>query len=263
MVATPALTQAVAMSVTAKPVTAKPVHHPNALWHLIHDHCAVAAAQGDYPPAPCVEVDSANGTARGYAVLKDRVGRSQYLVLPLARITGIESPLLLRADAPNYLADAWTARRYVEAARHQSLSREQLSLVVNSYYGRTQNQLHVHVDCIRPDVHDALQRLLPAIGEHWQPLSEPLPPHGRAYTARWVSGDTLALNPFQSLAASLAAGDSMAEHSLAVVGASNASGEAGFILLSNRRQRGRHDHGNSDDLQDKSCAIAGRAPHRG
>lgn len=243
-----------ACTLPAKPPQ-KPAHDRNALWRLIHESCAPAAQQDIYPPAPCIEA-SPGGDPDGYVVFKDRAGRYQYLVLPLARITGIESPLLQKPDAPNYLADAWTARRYVEAALHQALPREAMSLVVNSLHDRSQDQLHIHVDCIRPDVHDALQRLLPGITDRWQPLSEPLPPQGGRFRARWTSGTTLSIDAFKSLAASLPGGDRMVLHSLAVVGAHRASGEPGFILLSSRYEPAQGYRGNAEALQDQACSIA-------
>lgn len=237
--------------------TAKTHHaNPDALWHLIHDLCAPAAAQGRYPPSPCIEVDAPAGSANAYAVLKDMQGRYQYLVLPLARTTGIESPTLLTPDAPNYFADAWAARLYVEAALHHAVPRDELVMVVNSIASRSQNQLHIHVDCIQPAVHDALARMLPAITEQWQPLPEPLPPHGHIYWARRVDGRGLAINPFQSLASALPSGDRMALHSLIVTGASFADGKPGFILLSGRVDRGKGDTGSGDELQDFTCSIA-------
>ena len=236
------------------------VENRNRLWALVHDGCVPAAARNRYPPFPCVEVNTAtHGGAAGYAVLKDRAGRYQYLVLPLARVRGIESPALQAPGAPNYFADAWTARLYVEAALHAAQPRDALSLVVNSASGRSQDQLHIHVDCIRPDVHAALQRLLPVVTEHWRPLPAPLPPNGHAYWARWADGETLAVNPFKSLAASLHPGDSMAKHSLVVVGARSASGRPGFLLLSGRVDRPGGDHASGDELQDHDCAIAQRA----
>ena len=230
--------------------------NPDILWHFIHDACEPAAALGTYPPAPCAEVDTEASATRGYAVLKDRTGRFQYLVLPLARIEGIDSPALLAPDAPNYFADAWTARLYVEAAAHRHLRRDELMLWVNSAHGRSQNQLHIHVGCIRPDVHEALEHLLPTLDEQWRRLASPLPPHAHAYWARWVGGKTLLINPFRSLAASLRAGDGMARHSLVVVGARSAAGEPGFILLSGRAESGADDRANADDLHDLACAIA-------
>jgi len=227
----------------------------DALWRLIHDGCIPAAARGAYPPAPCAEVDR----AQGYAILKDRRGRFQYLLLPLARITGIESPALLAAGAPDVFADAWRARLYVEAALHRSVPREDLALAVNSAEGRTQDQLHVHIDCLRPDVRDALRRFLPSLTRQWRPLPAPLPPARHAYLARWVDGDALTVNPFASLAAALPAGDRMGRHSLVVAGARGTDGRAGFILLSGRADARRGDRGSGDELLDLDCAAAGRS----
>lgn len=226
---------------------------------MIHDHCGPAARHGTYPPAPCAEVIDAATPKRGYVVLKDRVGRSQYLVIPLARIPGIESPALLAPDAPNYFADAWAARLYVEAALHRPLPRDALILAVNSAHGRTQDQLHIHVDCIRADVRNVLARELPSISTPWRTLEQPLPPNAHTYRARWIDGETLAANPFRLLHDALPKDDRMAKHSLVVVGARSTSGEPGFILLSGRADASTGDRGSGDELQDHDCAIAQRA----
>jgi len=207
---------------------------------------------------PCAEVDARGGTAHGYAVLKDRAGRYQYLLLPLARITGIESPALRASDAPHYFADAWAARLYVEAALHAAQPRGVLSLAVNAAVGRSQDQLHIHIDCIRPDVHAALQRLLPTITRQWRQLDDPLPPHRHSYQARWIDGEPLAVDPFRALAEALPVGDSMASHSLLVVDAYSPAGMPGFILLSGHADPAHGDRGSAEELQDLDCAIAAR-----
>src|SRR5271169_3668763 len=79
---------------------------PDALWKLVHDKCVPDQQQND-DPAPCAVVDQREGDAKGYAVLKDLVGATQYLLIPTARVPGIESPLLLAPEAPNCFADAW------------------------------------------------------------------------------------------------------------------------------------------------------------
>src|SRR5215510_13677139 len=82
---------------------------PNALWNIVHGKCVphMTAGQG---PAPCALVDLAGG----YAVLKDIRGATQFLLIPTARVTGIESPEILVADSPNYWRAAWEARRFVD-----------------------------------------------------------------------------------------------------------------------------------------------------
>ncbi|MDA3913898.1 CDP-diacylglycerol diphosphatase [Oleiagrimonas sp.] len=257
-----ALTLFVALLLVPIAGTATPWRHahadPNVLWHFVHDQCAPKASRGVYPPLPCVEVNLPHNTQQGYVVFKDRAGRYQYLVLPLAHITGIESPELVAPDAPDYVADAWTARMYVEAALHKRVPRDMLGLVVNSARGRSQNQLHIHIDCIAPAVHAELQRLQPGITRHWAMLPIHLPDsmHGRAYMARWIAGATLTVNPFRLLAHALRTGDSMANHSLVVVGARDKQGRPGFILLSTRADPATGNNGNSDNLQDTTCTLA-------
>ena len=96
---------------------------PDTLWKIVHGQC-VPDQRRHHDPAPCKKVDIAAGVARGHVLLKDIVGATQYLVIPTARVTGIESPALLAPDAPNYWPGAWAARRYVVARAHRPLPRD-------------------------------------------------------------------------------------------------------------------------------------------
>ena len=80
---------------------------PNALWQIVGGQC-VPDEQQHHSPEPCAAVDLAGG----YAVLKDIVGDTQFLLIPTTRVTGIESPEILAPGAPNYFAAAWRARRF-------------------------------------------------------------------------------------------------------------------------------------------------------
>jgi CDP-diacylglycerol pyrophosphatase len=53
-------------------------------------------------------------------VLQTPSSATQVIVVPTTGISGIESPALLRKNAPNYWEAAWDARRFVEegARRH-------------------------------------------------------------------------------------------------------------------------------------------------
>ena len=62
----------------------------------------------------------------------------------------------LSPGAPNYWAQAWHARRYVDQRAGRVLGRDELSLAINSVYGRSQDQLHIHIECIKPAVRAAL-----------------------------------------------------------------------------------------------------------
>ena len=75
---------------------------PDALWQIVNAQCMPnSLAHGN--PAPCVMVDR----ERGFVLLKDIVGVAQHLLIPTARLSGIESRELLRVDAPNYWRYAW------------------------------------------------------------------------------------------------------------------------------------------------------------
>src|SRR4051812_4151564 len=170
---------------------------PDALWKIVHDQCVVDIHE-HHDPAPCSRVDLSGGEGGGYAVLKDMVGGRQYLVIPTARIAGIESPELLNPHATNYFGAAWQARSFVEQQAGGTIPRDWMSLAVNSAVARSQNQLHIHVDCLRADVHDALRSAAGAIGPAWAPL--PVPLTGHTYWAIAVDGTDLAADPFRLLA---------------------------------------------------------------
>jgi CDP-diacylglycerol pyrophosphatase len=229
---------------------------PSTLWHIVHDQCVPDEMQ-NHNPAPCALVDLSHGVERGYVVLKDIAGATQYLVLPTARIAGIESAAILAPDAPNFMEDAWEARRFVAAKAPGPLAREDVSLAVNSVLGRSQNQLHIHVDCIKIDVRDALRRDRGGIGAAWKGLPEPLA--GRRYIARRVlAADLASVNPFRLLAdGEPGAREHMGDYTLFVAGATF-GGERGFILLADRADPARGDFASSEALQDHACALAER-----
>lgn len=226
----PVLTRLLAGTLAVGVVIAAPAAaDPNALWTITHDQCVPDQQQhGD--PSPCAEVDLAAGSV----VLKDLVGKTQFLLIPTARITGIESPELLAPDAPDYFAAAWRARTFVERRAGQPLPRDLISLAVNSAVARTQNQLHIHVDCVRADVREALQRNVSKLGPTWTPFPEPLLGHG--YLAAAVSGEDLdGIDPFRRLADGVdGARADMGAQTLVVIGAYLADGRPGFVLLSDR-----------------------------
>jgi CDP-diacylglycerol pyrophosphatase len=228
---------------------------PNALWRIVHDLC-VPNERERGRPEPCTTVDLRRGEPRGYALLKDRVGATQILLIPTARVVGIESPGLLAPGAPNYFAFAWQARIFVERVLHRALPRTDIALAVNSARGRSQNQLHIHVDCVRPDVRSALRVMSAAIGDAWQPLSLPLA--GHRYIGRRLDGAELGdRNPLKLLADGWpAARADMGDQTLVVVGAVFANGDPGFLLLDDHVNAAPGDLASGEELQDHTCAVA-------
>ena len=226
-----------------------------ALWHIVHDQCAVDfTTSGD--PAPCRAVRFDGGKDRDYAVLKDLRGATQFLLIPTSRITGIEDPTVLAPEAGNFFADAWRAIGIIAETAHANLPRDDLSLAINAQTGRSQDQLHIHMDCVRADVRDALHRLVGRVGHSWAPLPQDL--GGHPYRAIRVDGDSLdAVNPFRLLADdSPATAAEMGLHTLVVVGMTFGEGAPGFILLDGRSDPPHGDLGNGESLQDHDYAVA-------
>jgi CDP-diacylglycerol pyrophosphatase len=217
----------------------------------VHNVC-VPDQQVFSSPAPCAEVD----LDAGYVILKDPdpVAPTHFLLIPTARITGIEDPALLSPGAPNYWAQAWQARRYVDQSAGRVLRRDELSLAINSVYGRSQDQLHIHLDCIKPAVKAALRAHASVIGREWAPF--PVPLAGEPYLAKRIEGADLAgTDPFRLLATLPEARAAMGEESLVVTGETGADGHPGFILLAGRTWPGFPNRW-GEELQDHRCALA-------
>ncbi len=224
--------------------------NPNALWNIVSKQC-VPQAQDPAAHNACAYVDP----ARGYAVLKDINGVGQHLLIPTEKISGIESPRLEQPGLPNYWRDAWDARVYLEHSLHTPLRREDIGLAINSASGRSQNQLHIHIDCMQPEVVAALSAQRASIGESWRELDGPL--EGHRYRARLVTDATLShTDPFALLLADTRAHDtSMADQTLLLTGTTLADGQPAFILL-NDHVHGL-DHASAEELLDHDCRVRG------
>ncbi len=98
----------------------------------------------------------------------------------------------------------------------QPLPRNVASLALNSPHGRSQHQLHIHVDCLRADVLQALDAHAVALGGRWAPL--PVPLRGHQYQARLLPGAELTANPLNLLAYDLAGVGDVGQWSLVVAG---------------------------------------------
>ena len=211
---------------------------PDALWKIVHGRCVPGSAAGN--STPCIQVTT------DWAVLKDLVGATQFLLIPTARLTGIESPALLSPGVPNYFAAAWQAGRFVEQRAGHPLPRDAIALAINPPSARSQEQLHIHVDCIRPDIRTALRDL--PIGESWAALPQPLA--GQHYLARTLPGPELTADPFRLLADGVpGAAGAMGSYTLVLAGRGDA-----FVLLAGHVGDG--DEGHGEDVQDHACAVA-------
>lgn len=224
---------------------------PDALWRIVDGQCVPHQRATD-DPAPCAQVNLSGE----FALLKDIRGAAQYLLIPTERITGIESPALLAPDTTDYFAAAWRARPLVEERLGRDIPRDWMSLAINSEFARSQNQMHIHIDCLRADVHDALTRHIAEIGPVWTPFPEPLA--GDRYSAIAVAGEDLgAVNPFRLLADGVpGASADMGRRTLVVAGAVLGDGRPGFIVLAGLVDPATGDTGGGEAVQDHNVCAA-------
>lgn len=223
---------------------------PDALAKIVEGKC-VPDQQTNGKPAPCVFVDLAGHAA----VLKDLVGATQYLLIPTEKVDGLESPDLEKADAPNYFEAAWEARRFMEQSFGKPVPRDVVGLAINSVKGRTQNQFHIHVDCMRTDVLAALKTADASIGTAWAPLPSPLA--GHPYQAMRIDGAGLSnVNPFTLLATGIpAASADMGDQTLVAVAATFGDGKDGFYLLTDHVDITHADLASGEELEDHDCSV--------
>ncbi len=223
----------------------------DALWKIMHDQCVPDEETHD-DPAPCARVDLNGGPDKGYVILKDRVGVAQFLLIATRQISGIESPEILAPDSPNYWAEAWESRTYVAAAAKHDLAWDMIGLAINAQPARSQDQFHIHIDCLQPDVRALLAAHWREIDTTWAEL--PFDLHGTRYFARRLT-DIAREDPFKLLAGGIAgAAQNMGLETLVVAGATFGPSQNGFVLLASRSTPGDPAHG--EDLLDHSCALA-------
>lgn len=226
---------------------------PMALWKIVDGKCVVDQKTFGHA-APCARVDLPGG----YAILKDIDGKTQYLLIPTARTTGIEDPALLQPGTPNYFADAWSQTPLIAARLGHFLPPVDVSLAINSEHGRTQQQFHIHMDCISEDTQAALMRHMNQITTSWMPFPEPL--HRHRYQVMRIDGESLGkTSPFQLLADGLpGAKDDMGAYTLVLVGGEFPGSGPGFILLAGKADLAQANFGSGEELQDHDCALGHR-----
>jgi CDP-diacylglycerol pyrophosphatase len=197
------------------------------LWNVVGGLCLPTHAIG--VTWPCITVDP----GREIAVL--RVAPSHLLAVPTRKLAGIESAALLQPSSPNYWQAAWEAQSFLTSGSHR-LRRSEIGIAVNSMKGRSQDQLHLHLRCIRKAVRSTLDRHASKITRNWRWLR--IDSFAHPYRVRWLAGEDLnGRDPFKILAGDLAsARRHMGDQTLVVVGAESTEGMPGFYLLNRESQ---------------------------
>ena len=154
-----------------------------------------------------------------------------------------------RATKSRYLTDVVVATDddRIAAAVGHPVPRSAVGLAVNPLHARSQDQLHIHIECVSPDVARAISRAAGRISSSWSPVTL----RGSSYSAVRILGENLdGADPFRILADRMPQPNrAMADFTLVIAGMQFDSGP-GFILLAGTGPAG-------ELLLDSTCDIAG------
>jgi len=241
-----ALPLAVLALVLADHVSSTPLHR-GALWEVVRT-CAIAAKTVGMP-FPCEQVTLASDDAPGSAIIKSPMHRSEFLLMPLEAAAGVESPAVRGDDSSQLWQRAWETRSMVEARLGRELPRTGVALVVNSGIARSQDQFHIHIDCVAPSVERKLAVHGPKEEGRWQLFPQAL--MGQRYWVKAIAKPDLdTTNVIGLIASGLPrARSAMYRVNVVVVGAELAGGRPGFYILAN------WDKVAAERLMDHGCAI--------
>src|SRR5215208_1685972 len=215
---------------------------PGALWTVVRTCESAKASVG--LSFPCIDL-RASADGYGVALVRPPLPRKHLLVVPTSRIVGIESPELRGQAGSAYLALAWAARDKA-AGELGPIPWADAGMAINSVANRTQDQLHIHVDCLTPQAQASLATAVSALTEQWRAL-------WRGVWARIVRGEDLrATDPFGPSIDRLPLGPSGLSGLNFGVAGIEARGGKGFVLLTSKSM-------SFERLLDPSCTLLQRA----
>ena len=160
------------------------------------------------------------GQHRGYALVHDTAAGKTgvFMLFATARITGIEDPQVLQKPVHAFFEFDW--RELTALIKRNPWD---LAMAVNNKSVRTQDQLLVHLGCVRDDIRTNLDHA--SLSNQWSDIKL----HGHPFIALQV--DSLSRSPFEILQAYLVfKGEQIGDYALAVVGRDHGK----FVLLATR-----------------------------
>jgi CDP-diacylglycerol pyrophosphatase len=211
---------------------------PNTLWSLAQ--CCVADMNSN---PSCIEYDKENK----FVVVKDNAAAKPvaYLIIPSLKVTGIEDALVFTAPVVNFWQYGWQT-----APDHLRKPAANTGLAINSIEGRSQNQLHIHISCVRPAVALTLSQNDAKIGsDPTKALRLALGPYDNPYEVVKVNGLNGSSSPFNLVAAMPHAKGHMGDQSIAVIG-SNTAGV--YYVLDTYYVKGDNP-GSAEELLNQAC----------
>lgn len=229
-------------------------------------HGQPATAQGStchLSPAPntllslarcCAESLVSNPSCREYnpdrqfVIVKDNAPSKPdaYLIIPVAPVTGIEDKQVFHSPVADFWQYGWE-----EAGRFLRVPDRATALAINSVEGRSQNQLHIHISCVRPDVASALEGTRRLGHDPKQPMQLRLRPANHVYRAIVVRDLIRNASPFLLVAQMPGAAEAMGRQSLAVIGSRVPNTYYVVDTVA-----GPGNPGSAEELLDQTCSTA-------
>jgi CDP-diacylglycerol pyrophosphatase len=225
--------------------------NPDVLWYFVNQKC-VPNFKVNNNSAPCDKVELKNDGVSGHVVFKDKNGPLQYLLMPTEKITGIEDPKILDQNTLNYFAIAWKERDFMAKKYNAPIDDSIISLTINSSLGRSQNQLHVHISCIRPDIAQTLSNHLDSLTENWSLIPGGLMGHHYFFKSLELR-DLMSENSFLILQEIPEAKNNIGEFGMGLVVIKDLNGAIKYILLADQALPAEGDYGSVEEIQDHTC----------
>ncbi|MGY2046736.1 CDP-diacylglycerol diphosphatase [Methylobacterium sp. JK268] len=219
----------------------------NILWAALQG--CIVAKRTTGRAFPCLSVDLGTPDRPGTAILRAPGQRTHLVVMPTADVIGLEAPVLQGPAGVAYWRAALAARRDVTEVFGDRLPGAEVGLAVNSPTGRSQDQLHIHVDCVRPQTRALLRRYARSLPAGWVVLPTTIQ-GGRLAAMRVPAAAVDDFNPFAALAAAPGAAAGLRHTTFAAISAPPDDPAGGFYLLLVRQP-----YAAAEKLLDHRCTI--------
>lgn len=241
-----ALVLACALAPLSVPASADPSR--DVLWAALKT-CVLAKTIANRT-FPCLDVDLGARDRPGSAVLRAPGEPTHVVVMPTDTVPGLEASVLRGPRGSAYWKSALAARPFVSDALKGRLPPDDVGLAVNSARGRSQDQLHIHLDCLRPSVLAAVKAHGRGVRTTWTPFPVALA-GDRYFAMRVPAADVERFNPFAALRTLPGRRPDLRETSFAALATPPGDPEPGFILLAYRAPGA-----SAEDVMDHTCAAA-------
>ena len=181
-----------------------------------------------------------------YVIVKDHDPNkpAAYLIIPLEPITGIEDDRIFSPSIIGLWESAW-----LWAEKYPGKSASQTALAINSIVGRSQNQLHIHISCVLPQVRETLAKTrIPTKASDAVALRLG-PDHNVYWTV--VVPDLRTSSPFRVIQSMPHVDkNDMKDQSILVVGSQESNQ---YYVLDTTANR--NNPGHAEELLDQTCAL--------